>query len=381
MDNPADCVSTLSNTPRAREPRSYQQIFLLEILMKASRFPLVGTVLGALLFSACSDVQNPAAPTQGSFTSLSSQSTTYSGRATVVQATVPLIAPITLVDAGPLPSSGGAEEKALLDASVPGLLTAEVLHAATSGQGSRSSSEASVAELSVTAGGHSVSAGFLMARAEAKCTDGSASVSGSSEIARLGIDDQTIVVSGEPNQTITLPYGRVIINEQQSAPGDITVNALHITVNGVADVVVASAHADIGCPTVPPPPPPTCPDFVTGGGWIVGTPSGARANFAVAGGVKNGALWGHLNYIDHGPNGLKVKGTGVTGYGTVDGTTRRWIEGTAEIDGRPGFTYRVEVLDAGEPGRDDTFALYLSNGYSAAGDLAGGNLQLHNTCS
>jgi len=349
--------------------------------MKASRFPLVGTVLGALLFYACSDVQNPAAPTLPSFTESSSQSTSYSGRATVVQATVLGGAQITLVDAGPLPSSGGAEEKSLLEANVPGLLTAEVLHAATSGQGSRSSSEASVAELAVTAGGNSVSAGFLMSRAEAKCTDGTASASGSSEIARLGIDDQTIVVSGEPNQTITLPYGRVIINEQQRAPGDITVNALHITVNGVADVVVASAHADIGCPTVPPPPPPTCPDFVTGGGWIDG-PSGARANFAVAGGVKNGALWGHLNYIDHGPNGPKVKGTGVRGYGTVDGTTRRWIEGTAEIDGQPGFTYRVEVADEGEPGRADTFYLQLlPNGYTAAGKLAGGNLQLHNSCS
>jgi hypothetical protein len=382
MNNSADCVSTHTNTPRARERRSYQQIFLLEIFIKASRFPLVGSVLGTLLFSACSDVQNPAAPTQGSFTSSSSQNTSYSGRATVVQATVlggALIAPITLVDAGPLTSSGGADEKSLLEANVPGVLTAEVLHAATSGQGSRSSSEASVAELSVTAGGNSVSAGFLMSKAEAKCTDGTASASGSSEIARLGINGQTIAVSGAPNQTIALPNGRLIINEQQGAPGDITVNALHIIVDGIADIVVASAHADIGCPTVPPPPPPTCPDFVTGGGWIVGTPSGARANFAVAGGVKDGGFWGHLNYIDHGLNGPKVKGTGVTGYGVIDATTR-WIAGTAEVDGQPG-TYRVEVLDAGEPGRADRFALKLSNGYTATGELSGGNLQLHNSCS
>jgi hypothetical protein len=352
--------------------------------MKASRFPLVGTVLGALLLSACSDVQNPAAPSRGSFTLSSSQNTTYSGRATVVQATVlggTPIAPITLVDAGPLPSSGGAAEQSLLNANVPGLLSAEVLHAATSGQGSRSSSEASVADLSVTAGGNSVSADFLMSRAEAKCTNGTASVSGSSEIARLGINGQTIVVSGAPNQTIALPNGRVIINEQSSTgSGDITVNALHIIVNGIADIVVASAHADIECPTVPPPPPPTCPDFVTGGGWIVGTPSGARGNFGVAGGVKNGAFWGHLDYIDHGPNGPKVKGTGVTGYVTLDPTTRR-IEGTAEINGQPGFTYRVDVADNGEPGRSDTFSLSLSNGYHAAGYLAGGNIQLHNSCS
>src|SRR5436309_12886907 len=56
-------------------------------------------------------------------------------------------------------------------------------------------------------------------------------------------------------------------------------------------------------------------DFVTGGGWIVGTPTGAKGNFGVAGGMKNGALWGHLNYIDHSTSpGMHIKHTAVTGY-------------------------------------------------------------------
>jgi len=99
----------------------------------------------------------------------------------------------------------------------------------------------------------------------------------------------------------------------------------------------------------------------------------------VAGGKKDGALWGHLNYIDHGSNGPKVKGTGLTDYEVVDATTRH-IEGTAEIDGQPG-TYKVDVADNGEPGRADTFALVLSTGYKASGQLSGGNVQLHNSCS
>jgi len=37
----------------------------------------------------------------------------------------------------------------------------------------------------------------------------------------------------------------------------------------------------------------------------------------------------------------------------------------------------VDVADNGEPGRDDTFSLKLSNGYTASGKLAGGNIQLH----
>src|SRR5213594_4989480 len=56
-------------------------------------------------------------------------------------------------------------------------------------------------------------------------------------------------------------------------------------------------------------------DFVTGGGFIFCTPSGAMANFGVGGGVKNGAFWGHLEYNDHSTSPpMQVHGTGVTGY-------------------------------------------------------------------
>lgn len=144
---------------------------------------------------------------------------------------------------------------------------------------------------------------------------------------------------------------------------------------GLADVVIAHVHADVTCAGQP-----VCAggDFLTGGGWII-TPSGARANFAVAGGIKNGAFWGHLLYLDHG-TGMKVKGTGVTAY-TVGATpTTRHIEGTDDIGGSPG-TYAVDAADNGEPGRGiDTFYLNLSNGYQAGGYLAGGNIQLHQPC-
>jgi len=301
----------------------------------------------------------------------------FSGQATVVRATLPLAGTLVLGDTGPLPQSGGAREASLLDLSIPGLLSAEVGHASTIGQGDRSRSEASVANLAITVGGNTITADFLMARAMARCGPGGASTSGSSEIARLVINELTIDVTGTPNQTIQLPLGVVIINEQSSSgPGDITVNALHVVVTGVADIVVSSAHADITCAG-----PPKCSgsDFVTGGGWIA-SPSnpGAKANFAVAGGIKNGALWGHLTYIDHGSNGPRVRGTGVTAYSVVDPTTRD-IEGTAEINGRPG-NYQADVSDNGEPGRTDVFVLNLSNVYSAGGNLAGGNIQLHKPC-
>ncbi len=337
-----------------------------------------GLLAAAALTLGCSERHTPLPGVLADVTaSPASQATSYSGRATVLQATVLGFSPVVLADAGPLPPSGGAEEASLLNASVPGLLTAEVLHASTVGQGNASRSEASMAELSLTVAGNTISAGLLQARATAACRDGGATASGNSDIATLSVNGQSITISGAPNQTVPLPVGEVIINEQMSnGAGDITVNALHVKVPGAADVIVSSAHADITCQPAPPPPVCTGADFVTGGGWITGTPSGAKDNFGVAGGIKQGALWGHLTYIDHDPNGPQVKGTGVTAYEVVDATTRH-IEGTAQVNGADGFTYQVDVVDNGEPGRNDSFKLHLSSGYDASGTLAGGNIQLH----
>jgi len=296
--------------------------------------------------------------------------TTYSGQATVVRANV-LGTDVVLADTGPLPEAGGAQEASLLTAAAPGLLSAEVLHASTVAGGGQTQSEASVAELDLTVAGNTVSADFLMSRASARCGPGGASTSASSEIVNLVVNGQAVTVSGDANQTIALPVGMIVINEQQSSPGGMTVRALHIVVPGVADVVISEAHAGIHCGSN------GCAkafDFVTGGGWIT-APSGGRGTVGVAGGVKNGAFWGHLTYHDHG-TGLKVKGTAVTGYAYVDPQTRR-IDGLAEINGAPG-TYTAEVRDAGEPGRSDTFTLRLSTGYTARGPLTGGNIQLHN---
>ncbi len=300
--------------------------------------------------------------------------TTFSGQATVVNASVLGLGPVVLSDTGPLPPTGGAQQASLLNATVPGLLTAEVLHASTVAGGNHSDAEASVADVSLTVAGNSIAATLLKSEASATCGPGGATVSGSSELVGLVVNGQSIAVTGQPNQTISLPLGgSIIINEQSSSPGNITVNAVHVFVPGTANIVISSAHADITCAV-----PPSCnQDFVTGGGFIFRTPSGSRANFGVGGGIKNGSLWGHLEYIDHGPM-MKVHGTGVRVYLMVSAETRH-IEGTCEIDGSPG-TYQVDVTDNGEPGRNDIFQISLSNGYSAGGTLGGGNIKLH-TCN
>jgi hypothetical protein len=324
--------------------------------------------------------------------------TAFSGRATAVTGKV-LGIPITLVDTGTVAAEGGALEAHLLcypggpncTVGLPdltnGALGLDVLNATVVAQGNKSHARASVADLTLNAAGQSVSATFLQARATAQCNNGQASVLADSELAELVVNGQTIAVSGAANQRVDLPnLGFVVINEQtptaNGGAGDVTVSALHIKIPGPVvpgtdtdtDLFIAQAHADITCGQL------SCPadkDFVTGGGWV-----DPRRNFAVAGGIKNNSFWGHLLFNDHA--GMKVKGTGVTAYTHIAGTstTSRHIEGTCEINGSPGGTYQVDVDDQNEPGAGhDKFALSL-NGQPVVLPgtvLSGGNIQLH-TC-
>lgn len=341
----------------------------METRQRRIRGRTVPAVVAALLLATSSATLGASSPATG-----------FSGQATVVRATV-LGTTIVIADTGPLPSEGGTRDATLLSANVPGLLAAGVLDAIVVGEGDRSHAHAAVADLDLTVAGTAIGAELLASDATARCEDGTATVTGESRIAGLTVNGQSIVVSGERNQTVTLAGVTVVVNEQTSAgPGDITVNALHVRAPGVADVIVSSAHADVTC-GAPPPPPPPCPtppnDFFTGGGWITGTPSGARANFGVAGGLRKGAFWGHLTYHDHGTGGPKVKATSVDSYEFVNENSRR-MTGLAEVNGQSGHKYEVTIADNGEPGRADTFSLKLSNnGYTAGGTLGGGNLQLH----
>src|SRR5713226_8472089 len=164
-----------------------------------------------------------------------SDPTAFSGQATVLRATV-LGNTVVVSDTGPLPSSGGALQASLLTVNVPGLATAEAAHATTIGQGNHSDSEASVANLNLTVARNTITADLLMASAEAKCSNGAASVTGSADIVSLVVNGQAISVSGQPNQTVSLPVGQIIINEQSSSvsgnTGSITVNSLHVIIPG-----------------------------------------------------------------------------------------------------------------------------------------------------
>ena len=147
-----------------------------------------------------------------------------------------------LADTGRLAGIDDARDASRVTASVPAVLSGEALHAVTVGWPDQVASEASLANLGLTVGGIGISADFVMARALAVLGGG---ISGSSIISNLSIGGVRIEVTGEPNQTVAIPGGQVVINEQTVSADGSTVNALHARVSGVSDVVIASATAGI----------------------------------------------------------------------------------------------------------------------------------------
>jgi hypothetical protein len=175
-----------------------------------------------------------------------SEAQTVTGQASAVQATVfdalGLGTRTALADTVTLSGTSDAREASLVTGSVPSLLTGEGLHAVTIGWPDQVASEASLGSLAMNVAGTGISADFVMARA--------LSVLGSVGTSRTNIDGLSIngipiVPTGSPNQTIAIPGGRVVINEQVSSAGATVVNGLHVVVDGVVDVVIASAKSGI----------------------------------------------------------------------------------------------------------------------------------------
>ncbi|MGH9893184.1 MAG: choice-of-anchor P family protein [bacterium] len=201
----------------------------------------------------------------------------FSGRAFVVKAKVPPLLNTTIVDTGQLPDVGGVREENAVDLNIPGLLTAQVLHAKTTGgqtlngtpNPNVAESEAEVLGLDLSVLGIGITADVIRAMSHAESTAKTKSecakpklvLSGDSEIANLVVAGVPIVVA--PNSTTTLNVGllsvKVVTDEQikqafvtNGQPGaEITTNAVHITIKSllgvVADVIISSAHSDIIC--------------------------------------------------------------------------------------------------------------------------------------
>ncbi len=329
----------------------------------------------------------PAAPN-------AANTTAYSGRAVAIKIDGAQNAgPIVIADTGELPVSGGQITVSNSTVNiVNGALTAETADAEVEGSGPEATAEARInrfhVEVLMTNFNIVVEADYISAFASASTNrGGKTSTDATVTIQNLTVNGRAVAVTGKPNQTVNFPDldTRLIINEQlvvDSARGsaDVALTALHFWACDI-EGRVAKVHAGITVNGTPPPPEDHDCGKVTGGGWITGTPTGAKGTFGMSGGIRRGAFWGHLTYIDHGM-GMKVESQAVTGFETDPANPlARIISYAVTVNGVSG-TARLRVVDNGEPGRNDIFDLTLSTGYHAAGDLGGsrpggGNIQLH----
>ncbi len=174
-------------------------------------------------------------------------SPTVVGSASAVQATVLGIlgtgTTTVLADTGTLGGINDSRDASMDTGSIPSTLDAETLSTVAISWVDEVDSEASLANLNMTVAGIGITADSVMARASQVL---GAPGTGISTLSNLAINGTPIAVTGDPNQTILVPGGQVIINEQTiSSTGTAVVNALHVAITGVADVVIASATAGI----------------------------------------------------------------------------------------------------------------------------------------
>ena len=159
---------------------------------------------------------------------------TVSGQARAIQANGAVLA-----DTGTLNSPTDARESSETVGAIGSLASGEALHATTIGYADQVESEASVGNVAVAAGNTTVAADFAMSRVRAvRGTD-----EGFADVRGLSINGYPVVVTGAKNQRVDVAGATVLINEQFKSGGTVTVNALHVVVDGAADVVIASASA------------------------------------------------------------------------------------------------------------------------------------------
>jgi hypothetical protein len=332
----------------------------------------------------------------------SASSVSYSGRAVALRidgVTQPVAGPIIVCDTGELPHAGGFIQRTEANVNIAsGALKIANAEAQVSGSGPETAAESTLTgyrvEFVVDDNGHThralIEADFVHAEVSASVDKkGLISLRSQVLIQGLKVNGRAIVVTGAANQRVDLPPevgGYLILNEQASAggsggSGDVGVSAIHFYVCHCIEGHVGFVNAGITAQGTPPAPEEHECGKVTGGGWITGTPSGAKGTFGMSGGIRRGEFWGHLTFQDHGTS-MKVQSTAVTGFAQDPGDRNgRIITYSVTINGTPG-TARLRVVDNGEPGRTDIFDLTLSTGYRASGDLGGarpggGNIQLH----
>lgn len=150
--------------------------------------------------------------------------------------------------------------------SIGGLLTAEAARAATIANPREGTAGARVAATTLNVGAIKIGLQGVQASADVRCDDNNNPVlTGASRVVGLTING-TVINIPAGDKPVNLLGGVLRLNEQTVVNGRLVQRAVHLSVPGVADVVLAEAIADgsvAACTptsTTPPPGPNPCPN-------------------------------------------------------------------------------------------------------------------------
>ena len=123
--------------------------------------------------------------------------------------------------------------------------------------------------------------------------------------------------------------------------------------------------------------PSSTPGQVTGGAHVLNPSDGEEVAFGFNAKSDSKGLKGNCTVVDKAPaRNVKIKCLTVDSL--VQSGNSATFFGQADMNGVT-TTYRIDVTDNGEPGRNrDTFTIQTGTGYSAGGLLDNGNIQVHN---
>ena len=229
---------------------------------------------------SCSCQYMPPPPNMTCTDELSARATALV--ADVLDGTIHVVA----ADTGALPPAGGDILASTLNANIPDLITAKILHSEAQGAGEADKGEVITdVVISLSKLGDvihnlgldnvlnnlltTLNLGFVLqgvdaiklpdieiqlvtADADASCYGGIASADASSKIAALIVDGKALEVKADPNFDIPL-LGLIDIklNEQSVSSngnkGDADVKAVHVKIDHILDVIVSEAQAGIDC--------------------------------------------------------------------------------------------------------------------------------------
>lgn len=176
----------------------------------------------------------------GLIVAVAAHAQTYGGRAYGA-----LVGGVYFADTGSLSAVGGSLTAA--EASIQsGILSTGPANSACSGADNTTQSSASVQAVVVTQLLVDVlSCSSVSADASVTCTG----VQASSTITDLVFGGVAVVVTGDANQTVSVPgLGTLIINEQVSSNTSISVNALHLMLDSGAELILCGCESSLICP-------------------------------------------------------------------------------------------------------------------------------------